>query len=132
MDAQGKSPIDLPAGDAFDAPLRVAVRAMDLGHVVEVSGAVAIHEADELKHQLCSIVTRERPNIVLDLSGLIFVSSTGLAGIVAAHAAAKKLKGNAYIVNPQANISQLLRITRVSEIVPVFNSIEAACAAFRA
>lgn len=94
--------------------------------VVRIAGTVQLAEADELSAQLPGLMSTEATSLILDLSDLEFISSLGIAAFVKVHRTARERSGRVVIVNPRPPIANLLRITRVSELLPIFGSLEAA------
>lgn len=94
--------------------------------IVHLAGAVQLLDAEELGAQLDALLTGSTRHIIFDLSALEFISSVGLAALVRAHRALKKHGGSVGMVNPRPFIADLLRLTRVSELIPVYPSLELA------
>ena len=53
--------------------------------IVKLAGSADMEVADELQHRLIGLVDEDSGPVVLDLSELDFISSTGLGAIIAAH-----------------------------------------------
>lgn len=94
--------------------------------VVKLAGSIELEEADALQSELPALVGGPTPHLVFDLSELEFVSSLGLSAIVATHRQARESGGSVRIVNPKPNIHNLLRLTRVSELITVYPTLAAA------
>jgi anti-sigma B factor antagonist len=127
MDVEGKPGRSGPINPAaLGTPLTVRIESRPAAQIVHLAGTVAIHQSDELREQLRSVLTPSTPNLVLNLRDLEFVSSMGIAAIVAAHNDARNRGGRAALVSPRPAIAKLLSITRVDRLIPVYPSLEAA------
>lgn len=94
--------------------------------VVRLAGAVQLVDAEELGARVDALLGGATRHIVFDLSDLEFVSSTGISAFVRANRSLKQRGGSVHLVNPRPPIANLLRLTRVSELIPVHASLEIA------
>jgi stage II sporulation protein AA (anti-sigma F factor antagonist) len=67
--------------------------------------------------------------VVLDCSELERLDSTGLAFVVGVHNALAACAGRFALVNTNPRISEILRLTRLERVLPVFDSVHEAAAA---
>ena len=65
----------------------------------------------------------------LDLSGLEFICSVGLGAIVTAHVGCARRQGGVRLACPSSEITHLLWVARLTDLLPVHESVEAAVAA---
>ena len=73
-------------------------------------------------HQL----DRGRTRLVLDLSHVKHLDSSDLAQVLAAFKQVTEQNGALGIANPNPRIREILRITRMEEVLPLFESVEEA------
>jgi anti-sigma B factor antagonist len=112
--------------DALDAlvALRTAAAALDVGEqpsngeqVVRVDGELDIATAPRLEAALL----RPRPRderVILDLTGLRFMDSTGLRVLLRATTAAKEGRWELFLRNVPPNVRRLFDLSGVTEAVP--------------
>lgn len=62
-------------------------------------------------------------HVAIDLAGVQHVDSSGLGQIVRLWKDSRDTKYSVGIVNPQPHIASLLDLVRISEFVPVYNSM---------
>jgi len=62
--------------------LRLRTRQVGGAIVVEVGGEVELHSAPQLREELLRVCEAEKPCIVVDLSGVSFIDSTGLGVLI--------------------------------------------------
>jgi len=63
---------------------------------------------------------------VIDLSEVPYISSLGIAVLVATHVKVSRAGGKLRLVNPRPRVSAVLEMTRISEILTTFDSVEEA------
>jgi anti-sigma B factor antagonist len=106
--------------------------AVELSHhddtvCVALSGELDLSSALTFEEQLRRLEEEAQPRVlVLDLSKLKFLDSTGLRLILAAHARALKRGGRLSIVQGSDAIRRIFRLTGVTERLNVFEDVAAA------
>jgi anti-sigma B factor antagonist len=84
---------------------------------VELSGELDLSTAPQLRETLVAIISEDRPRrLVLDLSNLIYLDSTGLSVFVTAHQRAGAESIEFSLANPNASIRRLLQITALDQV----------------
>ena len=68
---------------------------------------------------------------VVDLSAVPYIDSTGLAFIVELHKSLASRGGQLFLADANERVREILEITRIGEIVPLFQDVEDAEAALR-
>ena len=97
------------------------------GHaVVAVSGEVDVFTAPKLREQLIDLVDQGSYNIVVDLSDVEFLDSTGLGVLVAGLKRVKTHEGTLKIVSTKDKILKIFRITGLTRIFPIYDSADEA------
>jgi anti-sigma B factor antagonist len=94
------------------------------GTVVRLSGELDITGAPDLREQLLVILDRQAPGrLILDLSALSFIDSSGIAVFVSTERRARLLGSTFELVAPQAAVWRVLEVCgllhhfRISESV---------------
>ena len=111
-----------------DRPLEIEIRAAGAGTVIQVHGSATMNEADKMRQVLEDLAARHVTPIVLDMTDLDFICSTGLGAIIDGHLKARPYEGQIRLVNPQPSVRELLETTRLTTLFPVFPSVETALA----
>lgn len=70
-------------------------------------------------------------NAVLDLNAVPYVDSTGLAFVVELHKSLTKRGGQLYLAAANPRVQEVLEMTRIKEIVPLYTQVDQAEAALR-
>lgn len=71
-------------------------------------------------------IDRGRDRLLLDLTHIKHLDSSDLAQVLGAFKLAQEAKGELVIANANARIREILRITRLEEVLPLFDSVEKA------
>src|SRR5438067_1323910 len=105
-----------------DRPLNIKIDRRDGVAVVALLGACTMDVSNQVQKKLVDLLTDKLPTMVIDMSGLDFIDSTGLGGIVAAHLRARRHRGVIRLVNPKPAIREILDVTRLIQLFPVDSS----------
>lgn len=111
--------------------LELSERIQDGYAVVELHGELDISSASGLREQLFDILADQAASLILDLSGLSFIDSTGISVLVAAERRAHELGGSLSLVGPQKIVARVLHITSLDRHFPIFPTVEEAILACR-
>ena len=96
--------------------------------VVHLAGEVDIFTTGKLREQLGQLIAQRHTDIVVDLTGVTFIDSTGLGVLVAARKTALVLGGRVELVTADAGLLRLLRITALARMFVVHRSMAEALA----
>ncbi|MDT4939105.1 MAG: anti-sigma factor antagonist [Pseudonocardiales bacterium] len=97
--------------------------------VVTVRGEIDVYSAPALKDALIELLAPEIPAVVVDLTEVGFLDSTGLGALVAARTSATDSDARLPIVSDRDRILKLFRITGLDAIFEIYPSVEAAVTA---
>lgn len=109
----------------------VDIQVEDLKRVelVTVSGRIDSSNAAQFDAVLKEVASRKH-NIVLDMSGVDYISSAGLRAIVALLRESKKQKGDVRLANPSARVVEVLSLAGLDSLFQVFDSTTSAVGSF--
>lgn len=94
--------------------------------VVHVAGEVDIHTSPALKAALGEAVGSGCPVVVADLSGVMFIDSSGLGVLVGALRRAREAGGELRLVSANDAVIKILRITGLDTVFPLFATLDEA------
>ena len=72
-----------------------------------------------------------RPHLILNLRDIEYIDSAGLGSLVGLLLAARRANGDLGICEPSRRVHDLLKITKLDSVIPVFRSQEDGIAQFR-
>jgi anti-sigma B factor antagonist len=92
-------------------------RASDEVVSVELSGAINVATASELRHALVDAIIRQRPSVVrVDLRDTTYLDPTAIGALLAAAEAADDLRVDLAVCNPSPALAQQLDTTGLSHL----------------
>ena len=94
--------------------------------LLAVSGELDLTSVGNLRRRLDAAFAEGPPRLVVDLSGVTHMDSTGLAELISAHQRAMELEGRLILVVPSAPIRRTLEIRGVVNLFTVVESRDGA------
>jgi anti-sigma B factor antagonist len=98
--------------------LTLDVQRKDDGITVAVAGEVDLDNAAQLRDTL-SELAEETDHVVLDLAGLEFIDSTGLAALLAGHKRLEAEGGRLELQNPPRMLVKMLKLVGLVDVLHV-------------
>ncbi|MFN8125011.1 MAG: STAS domain-containing protein [Candidatus Nanopelagicales bacterium] len=92
--------------------------------VVAVTGELDVYTAPELETALNDLIGQGRSDLVIDLSGVDFLDSTGLGVMVKALKWAREAGGGLRVVATQERITKVFTITGLDEVMSLSGSVD--------
>ncbi len=86
----------------------------------------------ELLDDFKKLVESTPPKIVLDLQETNFVDSSGMGGLIRIHQQIKAYEGRFVIANLNSKVANLMRITRSSQYLDCYDTLDEALRSLRA
>ena len=96
--------------------------------VVVLAGEVDATNSDELYGVLESVVAQQPRLLIVDMSGLSFMDSTGLRMLLRSTRALDQQGGVLALAAPQVSVARVLELTRADQLIPVYDSVAGAIA----
>ncbi len=109
--------------------LSLSTRTVDDRTVVEVAGEIDVYTAPRLREQLVELVNGGNYHLVVDLEGVEFLDSTGLGVLVGGLKRVRAHDGSLRLVCTQERILKIFRITGLTKVFSIHDSVDDAVAA---
>lgn len=100
--------------------------------VIKVAGRIDSHSVQRLRQQLAYSADGQQNNIVLDLAGVDFIDSSGLAAIVHGMKQCRAVGGDLRLCKPPQAVRMVLELTRLDKALDIFPNQESALRSFAA
>ena len=97
---------------------------------ISIKGSVDALTAAELTKTINNQIADEHVNLVIDLTGLVFMSSAGLRSLLGAVKESRSHGGDLRIVSTNLGIDKVLKMSGFHNIAKVFTSHADALASF--
>jgi anti-sigma B factor antagonist len=108
--------------------LSLSVRAVGERAVLDVTGEVDVYSAPELKDRLTEMLNAAEPSLIVNLSEVSFLDSTGIGTLVAGLNRAVQFGGTLTLVCDHERILKLFRITGLDSVFAIRSTVEDAIA----
>lgn len=107
----------------------LTTRQVDGFDVVEVTGELDVYTAPALEDALGDLVDARRTDIVVDLSNVTFMDSTGLGLLIKALKWTREHDGTLRIVANSEKILKVFRVTGLDTVLPIHDTLAGATGA---
>jgi anti-sigma B factor antagonist len=94
-----------------------------IGTVVEVAGDLDMSTTPELRDQLRQLVESGVQAVVVDLTGVGFMDSSGLGALVVAYKDLRERGGSLALAGVGRSVRTVLSITSVDRVIDVFGTV---------
>ena len=94
--------------------------------ILRLSGQFLGGEETDRLRTLLRQSDNQLTNVILDLSGVSFVNSSFLSGLLAEHTYFRRRGVELRTASLQATVRNIMELTRLSTVIPVYDSVELA------
>lgn len=113
-----------------ETELKITVENHKRCSVVTPVGRIDSSNANELDNTLKNLLDNETSNIVLELSGVEYMSSAGLRAIVSALREAKKKRGDVRVATPSERVAEVFSLAGLLPLFETFDDLTTAVGSF--
>jgi anti-anti-sigma factor len=117
--AAARPPASLSAVNIAEEPLRVDVSSTGTEVLLVLSGELDPHTAPALRQRIDETTDESVDVLVLDVSGLRFIDSSGLRVIISAHKEMAARDGHLVLRSPTETTRRLLDITGLTDHIDI-------------
>jgi anti-sigma B factor antagonist len=103
--------------------LKLHMHVVDGMQVFELSGSLDIATSPTVRASLLEASARGDHRLIVDLTNVDFLDSTGLGALIGAQRRAKEFDGEVRLVVKEGQIVRLLRITGLLKIFAVYSTL---------
>jgi anti-sigma B factor antagonist len=106
------------------------IRQVSSVSIVDVSGRLTSFEIGALRDSISRLLKQGRKDIVLNLSGLLYLDSSGIGELAREYVSVVKRGGQLKVVGLSSRVEEILKITQLYQVFPEFPDEEAALRSF--
>ncbi len=99
--------------------------------VFALEGEIDLHYAPVLRSLFQAKIKTRSPALILELSNVAYVDSTGLAAIIEYFRDASRHAGILCLVGLNKNLQAIFEMTQLDKAIPMFATVQEATAAFK-
>ena len=112
--------------------LQISIRESDNVTILDLRGRSTIDgESELLDNRLRKLIANGVRRVLLNLSDLTQVDSSGVGVIIDTYVSLKDQGGDLKLLCPRGRVREVLRVLRLLEIIPYFENETKALASFR-
>jgi anti-sigma B factor antagonist len=94
--------------------------------VVTASGEVDLYTSPRLREAVMGAVTDRSPSVVVDVSGVTYMDSSGIATLVEALKATEKRRGRLVLAGLTPRVREVFELARLQTVFTIVADVEAA------
>lgn len=98
--------------------------------ILTLRGQLTFGDADGIREKILAVAAGGHSRIVIDLTNVFYIDSTGLGALVNGYMSLQKRKGTFKLVNPNKRNLELLLATQLYTVFEVFDRVEDAVNSF--
>ncbi len=107
--------------------MQIALDLIQRTLIVKLGGELDHHSTDQIRNLIERAITeRDVRHLIFDFSDLSFMDSSGIGMIIGRYKLIKSLGGNVLLVVTNARIQQLVTMSGLHRLIPIFQSAEEA------
>jgi anti-sigma B factor antagonist len=110
----------------------VKIRQQDNVALIDVAGHLTVFEVGALRDAIQLLLREQRNNILLNLSQLRYLDSSGIGELARIYVAVVKKGGSMKVVGLSAKVEEVLKITHLSQVFQEFPDEQSALHSFGA
>jgi anti-sigma B factor antagonist len=99
---------------------------------IDLLGRLDLEGANTIDLRFTTLTTATRTFAIIDLAGVEFLASIGIATLVRNARSARLRDGNLVLLSPRPNVAQVLASMKIDQLLPVCHTLEEARVAVRA
>jgi anti-sigma B factor antagonist len=111
------------------APISRRMPKKDRPNVLPLEGEIDLHVSPEVGESLRKMVAKKPRVLVVDLSKVTYLDSSGLAVLIEAMQRVQEYGGRFALAGVQESVKQVLEIARLDQVFQIFPDVDGALAA---
>jgi anti-anti-sigma factor len=96
--------------------------------LIKLSGALDINGVDDVEMEFVRLCTGDNVCVLVDLSKVNYISSIGIPLLINSAKSLTRQGGKMALVNPQKSVENVLELTGIPLIIPIYQNMNAAVA----
>ncbi len=108
------------------ADLKIDTRLVDGKPVLDLTGEVDSYNSPKLREKMVSLIDEGNPNLIINMTGVDYIDSTGLGTLVGGLKRASEKNGAIRLICPNEQIYKVFNITGLVKVFSIFDNEAAA------
>jgi anti-sigma B factor antagonist len=98
-------------------------------NVLQLEGEIDLHVSPDVAESLRTMVAKKPKVVVIDLAGVTYFDSSGLAVLIEAMQNVKEYGGTFALASVQESVQHIFEIARLDQVFQIFPNVDSALAA---
>ena len=94
--------------------------------MIKLNGILDIHGVNQIETKFAAHCSGENPRVIVDMAGVSFLASIGVRLLVTNAKSLRTRNGKMALLNPTPDVMNVLEITDIPAIIPVYSNLESA------
>ena len=103
--------------------MKISVTSQGDIQVLELSGELDYHSSPELREKLSELTAKQLPKILVNLSGIDYMDSSGIATFVEAFQKTKRYQGRLILAELTATVRGVFEIAKLDSIFEIASTV---------
>jgi anti-sigma B factor antagonist len=108
----------------------IRIRQAGVVSLLDVSGRLTSFETGALRDSIARLLKQGHKDIVLNLSGLQYLDSSGIGELARVYVSVVKHSGQLKVIGLSSKVEEILKVTQLYQVFPEFPDEEAALKSF--
>ncbi len=100
------------------------IKEIDNGYLIEADEEIEIYNNHNIKSEIFNLIDLGINNIVIDLSKVKYIDSSGLGVLISALKKLKQIGGKLILLAPTKEIQEILKLTNLSKVFLIVGSMD--------
>jgi anti-sigma B factor antagonist len=105
------------------------MQSSDPSHVLPLEGEIDLHVSPRVAASLNAMIQKKPTRLVVDLSRVTYIDSSGLAALIEAMQNMESYGGKLILAGLQENVRPIFEIARLDQVFVIFPDVKTALAA---
>src|SRR4028119_441192 len=110
------------------ADLKIDTRSVNGKPVLDLTGEVDSYNSPKLREKMVSLIDEGNPDLIINMTGVDYIDSTGLGTLVGGLKRASEKNGAIRLICPNEQIYKVFNITGLVKVFSIFDNEAAALA----
>jgi anti-sigma B factor antagonist len=97
-------------------------------NVLPLEGEIDLHVSPEVAESLRTMIAKKQKVIVVDLSKVTYLDSSGLAALIEGMQKVQEYGGKFALAGPQESVQHIFEIARLDQVFQIFPDVDSALA----
>lgn len=95
-------------------------------NIVALEGEIDLHESQTVKEGISPLIEQKLPKIFVDLSGVSYIDSSGIAVLIDGLQRAQAYGGSLLLCGMGEKVKNIFQIARLDQVFPIFPDVATA------